>query len=115
MPDAADPIEIAFREFARRWRARDILHPEELVHTTTSSTRSVTASRNGGALRLVWTAIDRALILEISHGPPDGARAGWLELYRGTSVDAHLESGSPDVDFMSALEYGFDLLFPQLA
>lgn len=75
---------------------------------------SVTRIRNeDGELRLVWDGKQEYLNVQISHGPPKG-EAGWLELWGlKCTAGAFIENPDADVTFMSAAEYGVELMSPQ--
>jgi hypothetical protein len=76
---------------------------------------SVTRIRNEDAeLRLVWDGRDEYLNVQISHGPPKGEKAGWLELWGLKCIAGTIiEPPNVDVTFMSAVEHGVELMSPR--
>lgn len=67
-------------------------------------------SSGEAGLRLVYEYPTSSLRLEINHGPPGGAPAGWLSLFESRVPD--VRSPDHDVGLADAIEYGLDLLFP---
>jgi len=103
-------IDHAFNGFFLMLRSRGFTEPGQVVLTKTSAGRDATAHKDNAALRLVWALADQTLTLYISHGPPSGAIAGWLDLYRAVLRDGTLHSDQTDFTFESAISYGLDLM-----
>lgn len=82
-----------------------------------TSTGSTTTVRVGRAeLQLSCGGADGVILLQISHGHPDGSPSGWLELFRsnctsGSFRDADLAVA--EVSFLSSVEYGLELMLPR--
>ena len=105
-------IDALFADFARELGSHGLDEPSDVLVEESSDGRSITASRNGGALRLVWTPRSRRLTLEISHGPPTGSISGWLDLYEAHLTDSGLQPDQADFELQSAITYGLELLHP---
>lgn len=73
--------------------------------------RVSTLQHDGAGLRLVWDARSGLLVLEITHGPPDGPLF-WLDLYKASGSGDQLVADQRDFDLDSAIEYGLDLMLP---
>jgi hypothetical protein len=85
---------------------------EESPHDFGSSVTRI--SNKDAELRLVWDGKDEYLSVQMSHGPPKGEKAGWLELWGLKCIaGTFIESPDADVTFMSAVEYGVELMSPQ--
>ena len=95
---------------------------EEVVTRTGAAPRDSTeepgfdlaciATHRGGCLRLGWRDEDKWLELAVSHGPPSGRIAAWLDLYR-TTVTADELTPDHDVTFVDAVTHGLELLRPR--
>lgn len=108
-------VEDAVHEFRELAEAKglDVRHEP----SRTGATGSTAWLRIGNAqLRLAWGGEEEFLLLQISHGPPDGPQSGWLELFRskctrGSFPDADL----PEVSFSSSVQYGLELMLPRMS
>ncbi|MFL6627410.1 MAG: hypothetical protein ACJ8IK_20855 [Burkholderiaceae bacterium] len=94
--------------------AEHSLATRDFASASELGSRVASASRGAAEMRLIWTAGDSSLQLQISHGPADDLRAGgWLNLYSAHCPNAIVaESETQGTCFSSALEYGFELLCP---
>jgi len=111
MTDRVHPtIECAFADFSTQLGLHGFPHPTDVVVEQFRERRTMTAHRNGAALRLVWTVQTQVLTVEVSHGPPNGPIAGWIDLYRAQLGDAGLLPDQTDFNLESATTYGLDLL-----
>src|SRR5262245_30594441 len=70
----------------------------------TSEGQAVTVRSGDACLRLRTSG--SGVLLEITHGPVDGAPVGWLDLYSGPPPDAP--------ELAECIEYGLDLMQPAL-
>lgn len=100
-----------FRELVEAEGLAVLQEPSRII--TTGSTAS--PEIGNGQPRLVGGQED-FLLLQISHGAPDGPQAGLLELFRskctrGSFPDAELA----EVSLSSSLEYGLELMLPRVS
>ena len=105
-------VEQAFGYFQHV--AESVGAPVTSVALSPDGIRIARVIRDRAELRLSWSPSLRRLALEISHGPPDGAAVGRLELFDArTSNDAFLELSASGDDFESSVSYGLELMgFP---
>lgn len=105
-------VDQAFELFRRASQQADLSVTME-SHPHAFGSRLLCASGHGAELRLVWDGKESHLSLEISHGPPSGASAGWLTLYDEVCGNGSLpESSGNGSSFPAALEYGLELMRP---
>ncbi len=80
-------------------------------HPEAFGSRLVRATRDSAELRLLWDGKEKYLSLEISHGPPTGEIAGWLELFRATcECDLVPAATEQSETIWEAVEYGIELM-----
>ena len=69
------------------------------------------ALRHGAGIRLIWRETNEDLSLDISHGPPTGDIAGWLNLYAKRYSGGHIPPQETEEDsFGEALDYALELM-----
>ncbi|OEY99798.1 MULTISPECIES: hypothetical protein [Stenotrophomonas] len=103
-------VEGAFDQFRRLVEAQgfDVRHEK----SPTSSTTSLVVG--SAQLRLVWAGKEELLFLQISQGPPDRPQLAWLELFRSKLAgDSFREADLPEINFVSSVEYGLELMTPR--
>lgn len=98
-----------FRELAKA-SGFDVWQESSFVN----SAGCISSIRRGNAqLRLVWEGADGSLLIQISHGPPDGPQDHWLELFRSKCIRGSFpDADLPEVSFLSSVEYGLELMIP---
>ena len=105
-------VDQAFEHFESSARAHGLLVPAGDGGLGTVGDRLVELERDGASIRLVWDEGAGLLSLDITHGPPDGPPAGWLDLYRAVRVSDHLQLDQGDFDFEEAVDHGLSLFAP---
>ena len=105
-------VDEAFAEFRARSLSIAKREPDEQVSSDSPEVRiSALASQSGDAgLRLVFNDDAGVITLEISHGPPEGGVAGWMNLFQASVVETELVTTSEVVTFDSAVDYGLELM-----
>lgn len=99
----------SFNEVAHRYR----LGVQSESRPKAPARRVESVSRDDATLRLVWDGEEQHLSLEISHGPPSGPQAGWLQLFTATLPDGEFAPANETNDeLLDAIEHGFELMTP---
>ena len=105
-------VDQAFALFESSARARGLAFPATTAESGAGADRAVVLERDGAGLRLTWDEEAGRLSLDVTHGPPNGPPAGWLDLYRAARLSGHLRADQSDFDFADAVDHGLSLFAP---
>lgn len=98
-----------FRELATA-AGFDVLHEPSPEHFGSSI---IYLNQGNAQLRLIWNGKDEYLSLQLSHGPTEASWSDWLELFGTKCIfGSFRDSESPEVNFLSSVEYGLELMLP---